>query len=175
MNKKKRNLILASAIINLVNITISLIMSILLVTNDKLLKAYEEFYYVVSFSYTLTYAIISFAVGLIGSILLIYSVRSGGKFFRRSQGIYIAGFIIVVLFGGFLSWLLLFISLFVPDVIIINSRSELRQEERMEERDNRNQERAYEEKKRKIEELKRLRDSGAITEEEYKEKLFDLL
>lgn len=175
MNKKKRNLILAAGIINLINVTISLIMSIILMTNEDVLKELENYYYVMSFSYTITYSVISFAVGLIGSIFLIYSVRSKGKYFRRSQGLYIAGFIMVVVFGGFLSWILLFISLFIPDVIVMNTRSEVRHEEKMEEKVNRSKEQALEVKKKKIEELKALRDSGVITEEEYKEKLFDLL
>ena len=57
----------------------------------------------------------------------------------------------------------------------MNTRSEIRQEQKMEDQQTKAQEQEYEEKKRKIEELKQLRDSGAITEEEYKQKLFDLL
>ena len=57
----------------------------------------------------------------------------------------------------------------------MNTKSEVRQEQRMEDQQAKAKEQEYEEKKRKIEELKQLRDSGAITEEEYKQKLFDLL
>ncbi len=171
MNKTKRNLILAAAILNLIGITASLVLSIILIVNREAVQEYLELYYFVSYSTNIVYTIISFIIGLVGSILLIYSVRAKGKYFRRSQGMYLTGFIIIIFFGGFIPWILLFISLFVSDVIVINSRSELREEEKQEIKNDQ----AYELKKRKIEELKRLRDSGEITEEEYKQKLFELL
>ena len=81
----------------------------------------------------------------------------------------------VIFFGGSVAWLLLFISAFVPDIVVINDKTELRHEAKQEQKEEVLRDKAYEEKKAKIEELKRLRDSGAITEEEYKNKLFDLL
>lgn len=175
MNKSKRNLILASAIINLIGITTSLIMAIILITNGQAVQEYLDYMYFVSYSVNIVYTVIAFAAGLVGSLLLIYSVRSRGKYFRTSQGFYIAGFIIIVIFGGFLPWILLFISMFIPDVVVMNTRSEVRREERMEEKQTVEGDKAYEEKKKRIEDLKRMRDSGLITEEEYKEKLFELL
>jgi hypothetical protein len=59
--------------------------------------------------------------------------------------------------------------------VIINDRQTIKREERDQEKEEILHDRAYEEKKRKIDELKRLRDTGVITEEEYKEKLFELL
>lgn len=159
---------MASAIINLISITASLIMSILLMLYQEELAAYLEYYYFLSYSTNIIYVVISFAVGLVGSILLLFSIRQKGKYFRTSHGCYLAGFIIIVICGGYLPWILLFISMFVSDVVVINRPSEVRQEERKEEQ-------AYEEKKRKIEELKQMRDSGLITEEEYKQKLFEIL
>ncbi len=168
MNKTKRNLIIASAVINLILISLNLAMSIILKVNPKILQEYSEYLYFVSYSSNIIYAVISFAIGLVGSILLLFAVRSKGKHFRTSQGLYIAGFVIIVVCGGWLSWILLFISMFIPDIIVMNTPKEVKKEEIMENR-------AYEEKKKKIEDLKRLRDSGMITEEEYKEKLFELL
>ncbi len=81
----------------------------------------------------------------------------------------------MVVCGGWLAWLLLFISAFVPDIVVINDKAELRREAKQEEKEEVLRDKAYELKKSKIEELKKLRDSGAITEEEYKEKLFELL
>lgn len=175
MNKTKRNLIISSAIINLIGVTISLILSIILMTNPGLLQDYADLYYLLSYSTNIYYTVISFAVGIAGSIFLLYAVRKKGKYFRTSQGLYATGFVLIIFFGGWLSWLLLFISMFIPDVIIMNTRSEVRQEQRMEDQQAKAKEQEYDEKKRKIEELKQLRDSGAITEEEYKQKLFDLL
>ncbi len=176
MNKSKRNLILASAIINLIGISLSLIMSILLITNRQAIQEYMDYMFFVSYSVeSIIYTVVSFAAGLVGSILLIYSVRAKGKYFRRSQGFYIAGFIIIVICGGFLPWILLFISMFIPDVVVMNTRSEVRHEERIQEKQIVEEDKAYEEKKKRIEDLKRMRDNGLITEEEYKQKLFDLL
>ncbi|MGN1201049.1 MAG: SHOCT domain-containing protein [Candidatus Caccovivens sp.] len=168
MNKTKRGLILVSAIVNLITITLSLILSILLIVNAEAMQEYLAYYYFVSLSPDIVYAIISFVIGLVGSILLIYSVRQKGKYFRTSQGVFVAGFIIIILFGGFLSWLLLFVSLFVPDIIVMNNAREVKKEEKMEERE-------YEDKKKQIEDLKRMRDNGLISEEEYKQKLFEIL
>lgn len=175
MNKTKRNLILASAIINLISISANIICAILVLTNRELIEQYLDYFYIISYTANLSanivFSAISFAIGLVGSILLIYSVRQKGKYFRVSQGFYIAGFIIIVICGGWLSWVLLFISMFIPDIVVINDRSELRREEKQEIKEDE----AYEQKKKRIEELKKMRDSGVITEEEYKQKLFDLL
>ncbi len=168
MNKTKRNLILASAILNLIGVTANLILSIILIVNAELLKEYINYIYLLSYSTNIVYVVISFTAGFVASILLLYSVRAKGKYFRLSQGIYYTGFIIIVVCGGFLPWILLFIAMFIPDIIVMNTRSEVRHEERMENN-------AMEIKKKKIEELKRLRDEGTITEEEYKEKLFEIL
>lgn len=168
MNKTKRNLILASAIINLIAITYNLVVAIIYAVNKELLQTFIE-YDMFTMTYNLVYNAIFFAAGLVGSILLIYSVREKGKYFRNSYKFFLAGFIIIVVCGGFLAWVLLFISMFVSDVIVINSPREVRQEEKSEYNS------AYEEKKLKIEELKKLRDEGAITEEEYKQRLFEIL
>lgn len=175
MNKTKRNLILASAILNTIGVVVNLILAILLITNGDKLIQYSDYFYILSYSTNIVYAVISFAGGLAGSFFLFWVIRKKGKYFRTSQGLYMTGFVLVVLFGGWLSWLLLFISLFIPDVVIMNTRSELRQEQKMQDQENKEKEREYELKKQKIEELKKMRDDGVITEEEYKQKLFELL
>lgn len=170
MNKTKRNLIIAGAIVNIIVGIINLVMSILIKVNQGQFKGYEDYHFIVSLSTTnLVMTVISSAVGLVASILLLYSVRQKGKYFRQSQGMFYTGFIIVIFFGGgWLSWLLLFISAFVPDVIVMNTKSEVKKEEVLETKE-------MEEKKKRIDDLKRLRDAGIISEEEYKEKLFELL
>lgn len=175
MNKTKRNLIIASAIINLIGITASLVLSILLKVNLEVFKEYYEYYYFITYSTNIYYAAFSFAAGVVGSIFLLYSVRAKGKYFRTTQGLYIAGFAIVIICGGSLSWLLLFISMFIPDVVIMNTKSEVKQEEKEQTKENQKKEQELEDKKQKIEQLKQLRDNGEITEEEYKKRLFDLL
>ncbi len=168
MNNKKRNLILWGAIANIVSSLASFVISILVICDVKGLEKYLDFISLTGFSTNLWYAIMVFAGGLIATVLLLYSIREKGKHFRSSYGIFIGGFVMVLVFGGFLAWALLLGSMWVPDVIVMNTPREVRQEEVVENR-------AYEEKKQKIEELKQLRDSGIITEEEYKERLFELL
>lgn len=169
MNKTKRNLILAAAIVNLLSITANLVMAIVLLSVDlETLMQNDLMYILFAYSQTPIFTFISFGAGLVGSILLIYAVRKKGKYFRQSIGYYYAGFIIIIVCGGFLPWILLLISMFVSDVIIINAPNEVKKEQKMEDK-------AYEDKKQKIEELQKLRDSGVITEEEYKQKLFEIL
>lgn len=184
MNKKKRYLIIAAAILNLVGVALDLILSILLMQFPEIpdwLYVFYEIMYALTFHTTgvLLYSVLFFAFGLAGSILLFWSVRKGGKYFRTSQGIYITGFAFVVIFGGWIPWILLLIQMFIPDVIVMNTRSEVRKQERDEviEAQNLEKERSkmMEEKRKKIEELKKLRDDGVISEEEYKQKLFEIL
>lgn len=168
MNSKKRNLILWSSIVNLLTTVANFVLSILVICDVKGIEKVLQYISLSGISITIWSAVINFACGLVASVLLFYSIREKGKYFRQSAGVYLAGFIMIIIFGSFLAWALLIGSAWVPDVIVMNTPKEVRQEEVM-------QDRAYEEKKRKIEELKQLRDSGAITEEEYKQKLFELL
>ena len=176
MNRTKRNLILASAILNLCNIVFSLIISVLIAVNPEMIsKLLADYVAIQSISINWIYQICVFLAGLIGSIFLLFSIRENGKYFDASRGIYIAGVVIVILVGGLISWILLLIAGFTPNVIIINDRTELRETLKEEKNEEILKDQAYEEKKAKIEDLKRLRDAGVISEEEYKEKLFDLL
>ena len=168
MNKRKRNLILSAAIINLINMIANLVIVILyLVDPEYYANILGTYLYIISY-YSIYFIFIEVVAGIVGSILLIYSVRSKGKYFRVSQKYYIAGLIIIILAGGWIPWILLLISMFIPDIIIINSPSEVRREERAEES-------ANNDKKRKVEELRKLRDEGIITEEEFNKQLMDLL
>lgn len=167
MNKTKRNLILSAAIINLINMIANLVVAIIYLVDPELYVNLGAYLLIVSY-YSIYFVFVEIVAGIIASILLIYSVRKKGKYFRQSQKYYIAGLIIVIFAGGWIPWLLLFISMFTPDIIIINSASEIRQEERAEDR-------TKEEKRKKVEELRRLKEEGVITEEEFNKKLMDLL
>ena len=167
MNKTKRNLILSAAIINLINMIANLVVAIIYLVDPELYVNLGAYLLIVSY-YSIYFVFVEIVAGIIASILLIYSVRKKGKYFRQSQKYYIAGLIIVIFAGGWIPWLLLFISMFIPDIIIINSAAEVRQEERAEDREK-------EEKRKKVEELRRLKEEGVITEEEFNKKLMDLL
>lgn len=167
MNKTKRNLILSSAIINLINMVANLVIAILFCVNPEYANVLGSYLLIISY-YSIYFVFAEIVAGIIASILLIYSVRKKGKYFRSSQKYYIAGLIIVIFAGGWIPWVLLFISMFIPDIIIINSASEVRQEQRAEDR-------ASEEKRRKLEELRKLKEEGVISEEEFNKRLMDLL
>ena len=128
MNKTKRNLILASAILNLIGITFDLIMSILAVAIEEqiyqfLIKYQLQYIFAPS---NIIFSAIFFTVGLVGSIFLLYAVREKGKYYRTSYGIFVAGFIIIVFCGSLNSWLLLFISIFFSDIVVINRPQDIR-------------------------------------------------
>lgn len=167
MNKTKRNLILSAAIINLINMVANLVIAILFCVNPEYANVLGSYLLIISY-YSIYFVFVEIVAGIIASILLIYSVRKKGKYFRSSQKYYIAGLIIVIFAGGWIPWVLLFISMFIPDIIIINSASEVRQEQRAEDR-------ASEEKRRKLEELRKLKEEGVISEEEFNKRLMDLL
>lgn len=167
MNKTKRNLILSAAIINLINMGANLVIAILFCVNPEYANVLGSYLLIISY-YSIYFVFAEIVAGIIASILLIYSVRKEGKYFRSSQKYYIAGLIIVIFAGGWIPWVLLFISMFIPDIIIINSASEVRQEQRAEDR-------ASEEKRRKLEELRKLKEEGVISEEEFNKRLMDLL
>lgn len=173
MNRKKRNLILAASILNLISVSIELILSIVFmfveVNNDVL--AYLSMFV----SGSLIWSLISFAIGVTASIFLLYSIREKGKYFHSSRGLFIAGFIIVVIAGGFLPWLLLFITFFISDVVIINDKTEMKEEIKKTQQEQKQKEQDFAVKKQKIEDLKKLRDAGVLTEDEYKQKLFEIL
>ena len=167
MNKTKRNLILSAAIINLINMVANLVIAILFCVNPEYVNVLGSYLLIISY-YSIYFVFVEIVAGIIASILLIYSVRKKGKYFRSSQKYYIAGLIIVIFAGGWIPWVLLFISMFIPDIIIINSASEVRQEQRAEDM-------ASEEKRRKLEELRKLKEEGVISEEEFNKRLMDLL
>lgn len=171
MNKTKRNLIIAAGVLNIFYAALTLAMTIMVRLNiDWVIQNYN-YLYILGYSTNLIYGIIAFSISFVGSILLFYAVREKGKYFRSSSGVYIAGVIIVILTGGWISWILLLVAAFTPDIIVINDKSDLRRDEKEQVFESKE----YAEKKEKIEHLKKLRDEGAISEEEYKEKLFEIL
>ena len=185
MNKSKRNLILAAAILNLITVVVGIVFDVIVrVYPEKFAELFADNNYLYTYfmqinnpnaRFALVYDIITACLAITGSILLFYCIREKGRFFRGSRRAYIAGIIIVIFAGDFVSWVLILIASFIPDIIINNDREQLRREYQYSQQEEILHSAEYEQKKAKIEELKKLRDAGVITEEEYKEKLFDLL
>lgn len=167
MNKTKRNLILSAGIINLINMLANLVIVIMYLVDPVRFEMLAYYLVIISY-YSIYFVFVEIVAGIIASIMLIYSVRKKGKYFRYSQKYYIAGLIIIVFAGGWIPWILLFISMFIPDIIVMNSPSELRTEQRQEDREK-------DEKRRKVEELRKLKEDGVISEEEFQKELMNLL
>lgn len=168
MNKTKRNLILWAGIINLIQMVANFVLTIIVLAYPEVYKEIYAYYLSYISYYSIYMIFVEVIAGIIGSILLFYSIRKGGKYFRTSQKFYVAGLIITIIAGGWLPWILLLISMFIPDIIVMNTPNEVRREERREQNE-------YDAKKAKVEELRRLKDEGLITEEEFNQKLMELL
>ena len=134
MNKTKRNLILSAGIINLINMIANLVIVIMYLVDPVRFEMLAYYLVVISY-YSIYFVFVEIVAGIIASIMLIYSVGKKGKYFRYPQKHYIAGLIIIIFAGGWIPWILLFISMFIPDIIIMNSPSELRTEQRQEDRE----------------------------------------
>ncbi len=87
MNRNKRYLIMASAILNLISIVINLASSIVAIVKPEFLTKYQDYYYIFGYSTNIVFVVFSFAVGLVASVLLLYSIRNKGKYFRTSYGV----------------------------------------------------------------------------------------
>lgn len=193
MNRTKRNLILWAAIINLITAVLSLALTIIYKTSPALFTRLSEFsllWYLAGTTYTeIHYAIIFFIIRFLASFFLLWSVRQRGKFFRVTKGLYLAGLIMAIIFGGTVVWILLFITMFIPDIIVMNDILQQKQskhetdeydwhdrfETTSEKKNDVVDDEEYESKKKQIADLKQNLKDGIITEEEYKEKLYELL
>ncbi len=180
MNKTKRNLMLWAAIITLVEVCLNLSMLALayynpdyLVSNKFLLfifnctiGAYEDGTLYIMMGIVPT--ILMNLAGLVGAILMFVVIRNKGKHFRRSRGMYLTSVILIIFSAGIIPWILLLIAMFTPDIVVMNTYDEVRSEERREQHE-------MDYKRQQIENLRKMKDEGIISEEEYKQRLMDLL
>lgn len=164
MNKTKRILIIVAIVLNFISCALNLYLGILFLLPP--ITSINIFYAIYQFLGVLAY--------VATSVLLLYSISNGGKNFKRRYNCYMTAVILSFLLNLFsVSSILLFITLFLPDIVWVKphddvyfvKEDEVKDEKTMSER----------EKERKIAALRKLKEEGKITEEEFKEELFKLL
>ena len=201
MNLSKRNLILASAILNIIDAVGMGIMCLMfgLGFGEYIINLLME--YTLPANFEISIFIIIFALYacmyIASSILLLFSIRKKGEYFAKSKPLYVTGIILTAICSPFsLSAILLYISLGFKDDetnVILDDNFERNQGNNVNSwtegngnggilddtnsfEGNRELNRQDTEILRvKIEELKKLKESGSISEEEYKEMLTKLL
>lgn len=187
MDQTKRTLVFVAGILNLISAFVVLISGLFVLLNfGNITNINLGYDYTVSSPEELRIVkllvgiilLVIFAFYLCAGILLIYSVRNGGENFYRSQAVFIAGLVLTVLCGPLsISSILLYISLTIKQKITnfdLNKSSENFEVNEKQMCDIKIGERA-ESVKEKLIKIKKLKDSGNISEEEYKKVLIKYL
>lgn len=155
MNNTKKTLIIAAIVLNFLTIGVELFFAI-----SGLLKPYYQraalFYYIFDF--------IQIAAYLVCNGLLIYSIAGKGQMFRQRYGFYMSAVIISLILNLLsVATILLIISLFTSDLVWVKPEKENVVTV------------TPESKEKKIEKLRKLKEEGKISEEEYNDELMKLL
>ena len=159
MNKTKRILIIIAIVFNI----ISACLDIWFVTDLFLYYQLNQWAIV-----SIIYYFISIFASLAGAGCLIYAIANKGQFFRQRHSYFVTAVIISVCTSFFsVSTILLLISSWIPDIVWVRPQDDVYFKPDEPKEDN--------SKEKKIEKLRKLRDDGIITEEEFKEELFKLL
>ena len=125
-------------------------------------------------SLILTY--VPYMIGmLLSSILLFYSIANKGKNFSSRTTQYYIGYLLTLFLGSIISFILLIIASCLSDIVVMNSKSDILREQREERREELKEQESLEEKQKEIAHLRSLKDQGIITEEEFNERMLDLL
>ena len=163
MRKAKFWLILISGILNLLTFATYLLVAILDYDGKSSIL-----------SLILTY--VPYMIGmLLSSILLFYSIANNGKNFSSRTTQYYIGYLLTLFLGSIISFILLIIASCLSDIVVMNSKSDILREQREERREELKEQESLEEKQKEIAHLRSLKDQGIITEEEFNERMLDLL
>ncbi len=178
MNATKKNLIMSAGLLNIITAFMSAIMILFVAFYFNTLQDF----FIANFSIEFTFdqvkqlkliligvfSAISFIL-LIAGLLLVYSVRTKGYFFRKSKSYFWTGAIMTFIVG--------FVT--IPSILIYvalgSDESKDTEEHASSVEHTVYNERRNEEFKAKIQKIRALRDSEEITEEEFKKMLEDLL
>ncbi len=166
MNKSKRLLLIAVIVLNFINAASNIGFAIYrLVLGD--IMGYSLF--------SVIYDFISAAAFLTSAGLLIYAIAGKGEFFRARSAYYYAAITITLCLGLVsIPSILLIVTLFMSDMIWVKPHDDVYfgHSENIEQQPKGMSDK---EKERKIAELRKLKENGIITDEEFKEKLMELL
>lgn len=159
MNNTKRVLIIIAIIFNF----ISACLDIWFVTDLFLYYQLNQWAIV-----NIIYYFISIFASFAGAGCLIYAIANKGQFFRQRHGYFVTAVIISVCTSFFsVSTVLLLIASWIPDIVWVRPQDDVYFQSEKPKEDT--------SKEEKIARLRKLRDDGLITEEEFKEELFKLL
>ena len=168
MNKTKRALIITTMVLNFLSIAWN---AFLLITTIISLVAepYNAYGWFLVF-----YEGLGILAYIAATVLLGYSIASKGVFFRQRNGYYMTALIMVLILDTFsISSILLLITLFMSDWVWVKPQDDVYfkpQEKKQEDKPL-----AVDDKAKRIEELRKLKEEGKITEEEFNDALFKLL
>lgn len=160
MNKTKRGLIITAIVLNFISIALNLYFAILyfLPPTDAITILLG------------VYQILGVGAYIAANCLLIYAIADGGKHFRQRNGLYMTAVVLTFVLNLFsVSSILLLITLFMSDWVWVKPKDDdfvVVEEKKTDNMD---------EKEKKIAQLRKLKEEGKITEEEFNEQLFKLL
>lgn len=188
MNKTKRNLILASGIMSLISAGLSIIMGIVFACCTELVLQvlYESFASSGYVDVSMLVRLVNMAtfVMFIGAItyalaggFLIGSVRNGGKKFNESKSLYTTGVVFTMLSGLLsIASILLYISMGMQNEQAVKSFTiNTDQNGTVEQIAQKNDEPVKEDSKDKIDHLRKMKEEGLITQEEFNDQIMKLL
>lgn len=169
MNKTKRGLIIAAIVMNFLSIALNVY-----ITVRGILTLIENPYEALVWAYVI-YQILGVFAYIATAGLLIYSIADKGLHFRQRNGYYMSAVILSVFLNLFsVSSVLLLITLFMSDWVWVKPQDDV-YFEKEEKREEKSTEAKDRERARKIDALRKLKEEGKITEEEFNEQLFKLL
>ena len=170
MNKTKYALIIAAIVLSICSIAFNVYMLI-----EYFISAIKAGAITSTAIFFGIYEILGIIAYLVATGLLIYSIAGKGRHFRGRNMYFMSAFFMIVILNTFsVPSVLLLITLFIPDIVWVKPHDDVYFSPKEEVK---NDDRTFSEKEkaRKIEELRRLKAEGKITDEEFNEQLFKLL
>ena len=168
MNSTKRGLIITAIVMNFVSIALNIYLAI-----RGILNLIENPYEAMIWMYVI-YKIIGIFAYIATAGLLIYTIADNGVHFRSRNGYYMTAVFLSFILNLFsVSSVLLLITLFISDWVWVKPQDDVYFEK--DNHEGESPESKEREKARKIEVLRKLKEEGKITEEEFNEQLFKLL
>lgn len=188
MNQTKRKIILASGILSLISAGIAVIAGVILLSYFNLVKELLYDYFMTmgyiamsSVRAVLIMAIAEIFISGIGSALaggfLLGSIRNGGKSFSKSRRLYITGAVFTILSGvASIASILLYISMAIKEEQVVREFSiNTNQNGLVEPISEEKEETVKKDVKEKISRLRKLKEEGIISEEEFNDQIMKLL
>ena len=163
MNSKKKNLLIAACVLFFLSVVYYVfdLISTISYVNSQTEYALSTFFVVYSgiqIAGTLYCAVVTLMLAL-------------GKITKKQNGFLISVIVVSFLCAGLVAFILVICAYNTNSYYVANNKEELKKEEKKQE-ETLSQ---FETKKEKIEQLRHLKESGLITEEEFNEKLKELI